>query len=327
VPGPLGGASTKCAHLIRLLHTHYKITVVVPEVYLTHDKDVLKHTRPYAVNVTTVKSLPKTLSGVALGICDSEFFRRRTAHEMKDRGLKIVWSNEMMFPFHGEAEAVHDKVVDRVLFVSDFQKEAFYPMYGSISAFMTGNFIDPEAFPYVDRKHAVFTIGRLSRADVAKYPMNFPLFYECLELGEVRYRVMAWNSELAKKFRWHNFDSSWELLGARHESAHSFLSSLDLFVYPLGHQVKESWGRAVVEAMLTGCIPLVPTGHSFGSLIENGISGFICDNYLAFKDNALKLRLDYAWRKSLSKQCSEFARQVHCNAALHKQRWLEALTF
>ena len=31
---------------------------------------------------------------------------------------------------------------------------------------------------------------------------------------------------------------------------------LDLFVYPLGHQFIESWGRVVAEAMLTGCVPI-----------------------------------------------------------------------
>jgi hypothetical protein len=60
--------------------------------------------------------------------------------------------------------------------------------------------------------------------------------------------------------------------GIRAEVSHS----LDLFVYLLGHRIKESWGRAVVEGMLTGCVPVLPAGHQFHKLTAHRESGFIC---------------------------------------------------
>ena len=46
--------------------------------------------------------------GVGTGPKDKLFFTSGAAWEAKSRGLRVVWSNEMMFPFKGEAEAVKE---------------------------------------------------------------------------------------------------------------------------------------------------------------------------------------------------------------------------
>src|SRR5207249_3880543 len=113
VPGKVGGASTKLAHLIRLLHRVCRITVVLPHVAAAQDKDVKNLTAPYVVSCVLLKDLPRKLDGVALAVCDPQFFAARTAYEVKARGLKLVWSNEMMFPFKGEADAAKNGLIDR----------------------------------------------------------------------------------------------------------------------------------------------------------------------------------------------------------------------
>jgi len=42
------------------------------------------------------------------------------------------------------------------------------------------------------------------------------------------------------------------LLPVLQQEAPAFLQSLDLFVYSLSGELRESWGRCVVEAMLSG---------------------------------------------------------------------------
>lgn len=232
-----------------------------------------------------------------------------------------------MFPFNGEADSVRDGIVDRVLFVSEFQRVVFASMYAGIPQFLTGNYIDPDDYVLKIRRNAVFTIGRLSRADPMKYPADFPVFYEELGLREVKYRVMAWSPEVQKQYRWHRFGPEWELLTANREAALKFLHSLDLFVYPLGHRIKESWGRAVVEAMLTGCVPIVPAGHQFHKLMVHGESGFICQKFGEWKDAVRALHDDYELRLKMGRQASQYAREVLCNPEEHRQRWIEALTF
>lgn len=326
VPGRNGGAATKIAQLLPLLNSRFRITVVVPETDWKHDKEVTRMLSQQRVPLCQLKELPKSLPGVALAICDKYFFETRV-RRLRDRGLRIVWSNEMMFPFKGEAEAVRDGLIDRVLFVSEFQAKAFEEMYRGVPSFITGNYIDPDDYVFKERRNPVFTVGRLSRPDPHKYPLDFPVFYEELGLRAVKYRVMAWSPEVQKQYRWHRFGPEWELLTANREAALKFLHSLDLFVYPLGHRIKESWGRAVVEAMLTRCVPIVPAGHQFHKLMVHGESGFICDKFGEWKDAVHALHGDYELRLKMGRQASQYAREVLCNPEEHRQRWIEALTF
>src|SRR4029077_13028292 len=122
---------------------------------------------------------------------------------------------------------------------------------------------------------------------------------------EVKFRVMAWDDKLSHKYRWHKFDHRWDLLKPEKESQVDFLHSLDLFVYPLGHTFRESWGRSTVEAMLTGCVPLVPAGHQFDKLMVHGESGFICQDFGDYRDYAHLLYEDYDLRGRMAAQCRE----------------------
>ena len=173
----------------------------------------------------------------------------------------------------------------------------------------------------------MFTIGRLSRDDKDKYPLNFPAFYEELLPRDTVFRVMAWSSKLAQRYRWHRFDKRWTFYKSDAISSVQFLHSLDLFVYPLGHRVQESWGRSVVEAMLTGCVPLVPSGHQFHKLMCHGESGFICGPFEEWAEHAVRLRCDYAFRKRIARASSEFAREELCSPERHRRVWENALTF
>ncbi|MEJ7605164.1 MAG: glycosyltransferase [Bryobacteraceae bacterium] len=137
--------------------------------------------------------------------------------------------------------------------------------------------------------------------------------------------MMAWSDDLARKYRWHRWDERWNLLGEHQETQVNFLHSLDLFVYPLGHTFKESWGRSTVEAMLTGCVPLVPRGHHFESLIEHGKSGFLCGGFAEWQEHALRLRMDCPFRQRIARQCREHAATRLCNAEEHRNVWLDML--
>ena len=212
IPGRLGGASTKIVHLIRLLRDIFEITIVAPNPSLRSDPDVRRLLEPLKVPCVLPKELPGSLGGVALGVCDGEFFSSGRARDLRRRGLKIVWSNEMMWGFKGEAEAAKEGIIDRVLFVSEFQAQAFEGMHRGVASFLTGNYIDPDDYCWRERTNQIFTLGRLSRADPQKYPLDFPVFYEELGLSEVRYRVMAWSRDVQKQYRWHRFGPEWELI-------------------------------------------------------------------------------------------------------------------
>ena len=326
-PGRLGGAATRLHHLLPMLTEVFHVQVVLPHISHLQDRFVTRFLDGLGIRYFLRKDLPSRVDGVALGICDMEFFTSGTAERIHQAGLKLVWSNEMAWAFAGEAEAAQAGRIDRVLFVSEVQRDKFASIYQGIDQHLIPNFIDPESFAWVERANPTFTIGRLSRPDPVKYPADFPVFYEELGFKEVQYRVQAWSDELRKIYRWHSFGPDWELLAANKVPADRFLQSLDLFVYPLGHRVVESWGRSTVEAMLTGCVPLVPAGHHFHQLIEHEKSGFICAGFAEFKHYAQALYRDHRLRRQIGREAAHHARTVLCHRQLHQAMWIKALTF
>lgn len=322
-PSFLGGADTKLAHLLVLLRRDFSLTLIPNDARHLRDKVWTRFLDKLGVKYALIHQLPKELEGYGLALCNDRFFKDGIAEKAKQRGLKIIWSSEMMWHHEGELEAVKKGFLDKVLYVSPLQQRHLSKGYGNLPAVITGNYIDPQFFPFNERRNENFTIGRLSRQDPAKYPEDFPVFYECLGLPETRYRVMAWSEALARKYRWHHFDERWDLLPAQKETQLEFLYSLDLFVYPLGHNFKESWGRSTVEAMLTGCIPLVPSGHHFENLLVHDESGFICKDFLEYQHYAHRLYFDFAFRKRIAAQSRAHAENKLCVRDEHLKVWTE----
>lgn len=267
-PSALGGADTKLAHLIILLHQHLAITVVPNENRHLHNKQWVRFLEKYGAKYLMLEKLPKRLEGYAVALSNDCFFTSKIAERAKERGLKVIWSSEMMWHHKGELDAVKQGLIDQVLYTSELQKSVLEPGYGSLPGSVTGNYIDPDSFPFKDRTNTTFTIGRLSRPAPEKYPEDFPVFYECLQIPEVRFRVMAWSEQLSKKYKWHKFDQRWDLLRPEAESQTQFLHSLDLFIYPLGHNFRESWGTFYRRSHAHGLCTSGSTGPSFGEPVS-----------------------------------------------------------
>jgi len=325
-PSHYGGADTKADHLFRLLRDDFAITVVPNFREQLHESSWTSYFDGLGIQYAALEDLPSSLDGVGLSLCNEAFLTQGICEAAKARGLKTVWSSEMAWSHPGEKDAIAAGWIDRLLYVSEVQKRALdYESRCDVSTRMTGNYIDPEAFPFKERDCDSVTIGRLSRADTAKYPDDFPTFYESLDVPDARFRVMAWSPDLAEKYRWHTFDHRWDLLLPLAESQLAFLQSIDLFIYPLGPNVTESWGRSTVEAMLTGAIPLVPSGHNFAQLIIEGKTGFICEGFRDYHTHAQRLAADRDYRREMSQACHEHAANEPCNRDEHRQIWRTAL--
>jgi glycosyltransferase involved in cell wall biosynthesis len=359
-PSHIGGADTKFFHLLSLLSAEYKIFVIPNEAYYL-DTPWFEEIKKFSIEICLFENLPQQMEGVAIALCNGPFLDKGWAKEMKQRGCRVIWSSEMMWHFPGEAAAIKAGWIDRVLYVSKAQQSILEPGYEqmlglpvstpstddsdwygvyqfheqSLSWVLTGNFIEPKLFPmkedfWAPTNERPFTIGRLSRADPAKYPDDFPKFYERLGLGEqVRFRVMAWSPALAERWSEHVFDQRWELLEPAEVPTVAFLHSLDLLVYNTSQRFKESWGRAVVEAMLCGVVPLLQKGggHHLSSLIVDGESGFLCSNNAEFGERARQLKQNPALLKRMAHRARNHAEKHLCDASTHRVWWRKAFAF
>lgn len=95
-PSFVGGADTKLAHLLVLLHEHCDITVIPNENRHLHNKTRTRFLDKLGVRYDLLECLPAKLSGFALSLSNQCFFTHRIAHRAKERGLTLVWSSEMM---------------------------------------------------------------------------------------------------------------------------------------------------------------------------------------------------------------------------------------
>jgi glycosyltransferase involved in cell wall biosynthesis len=323
-----------------------------------NDRDWRLFLDELSISSCSFSGLPDTLQGWGLSLCNFEFLLSSKWAEARRRGLKMAWSNEMMWTHPGELGAVFIGIVDQVLYVSEVQREALEPHYraarsGSLKAHtllqkketygevkhpsgrnlrwaITGNYVDPALFSPKPRRIKAadepIVIGRLSRADPEKFPPGFPRFYENLGLRNARFRVMGWDQTLAQRHKDHAFDARWELLRPMKEDPARFLQSLDLFVYSVGPTLRESWGRAIVEAMLSGVVPLLPASpnHHLRNLVKHGESGFLCENDDDFGKYARLLENDPQLLAACSRRACEDAVTRLCAAPEHIRLWENA---
>lgn len=356
-PGRVGGADTKLAHLLPLLSREYEVTVVPIQPIWLLDPEGRRRLDAIGVRYALLDDLPLRLDGWAVSLCNDEFLTTGQAGEARRRGLKIAWSNEMMCLFPSERGAVTLGLFDAVLYVSEAQRRILESHYARLLSgqaalppfagrpgdaegwiapapgarrlrwVMTGNYIDPAEFPYrergIDRAGDPVVVGRLSRPDPAKFPPEFPRFYEGLGLRNARFRVMAWSEQLARQWTGHSFDSRWELLPALAESPSSFLQSLDLFVYSLHPVCRESWGRVAAEAMLSGAVALLPAdeSHHLRQLIAHGETGFLCGDAAEFGTYARLLEADLELRRRVARAARRAAELRFCDTAAHLGQW------
>lgn len=363
-PSPVGGADTKLEHLLPLLAGESDIVVVPNSPERLDDAEKRAWLEAHGVRSVLREALPQRLEGWAVALCNQDFFAKGIAWDMRRRGLRVAWSSEMMWHFQAELGAVLFGWVDAVLYVSPVQRAALEPGYhhalsggreplasapladpeagwGEIHCpangrklrwVMTGNYIDPAKFPFRQRGvdgSRVFTIGRLSRPDPGKFPDDFPESYERLGVRDpCRFRVMAWSEQLAARWSAHRFDRRWELLGAAQERAADFLNSLDVLVYDVGSGLRESWGRAVVEAMLSGVVPLVPkgNGHHLSNLFPDGVGGFHCTGLEDYARRVRSLQDDPALLRRMSRTAREWAETKLCRAEDHRALWRRVFT-
>jgi len=110
-PSHLSGADTKLSHLLRLLHSDCQITLVPNDFEQLADVYWQEICRDLGIRCCLFEDLPRRLQGTAVSFCNAEFFTDQICRRARERGLKIVWSGEMMWHHPGELEAVQEGLI------------------------------------------------------------------------------------------------------------------------------------------------------------------------------------------------------------------------
>ena len=128
-PSNVGGADTKFVHLLLLLHREYDITVVPNTREQFEQVKWRRWLAGLGVKAALLEDLPPKLSGWGLSLCNGKFWGEGLGIEAHRRGLRIVWSSEMMWHHPGEIAAARLGLMDKVLYVSEVQRAALEAGY------------------------------------------------------------------------------------------------------------------------------------------------------------------------------------------------------
>jgi glycosyltransferase involved in cell wall biosynthesis len=74
---------------------------------------------------------------------------------------------------------------------------------------------------------------------------------------------------------------------------------------PLAPRHQEHFGIATVEAMMAGCVPMVPRSGGQPEIVQHGESGFLCDNVAEMVEHTVRLAKDEAALRRMGEQARE----------------------
>lgn len=83
-----------------------------------------------------------------------------------------------------------------------------------------------------------------------------------------------------------------------HESLATVYASSDIFIFP---SISEAYGNVVIEAMASGCVPVIARGGGSQALVDDGVTGFLCEpnEADAYIDKIQVLLTNHSLRKKM----------------------------
>ena len=327
----LGGADTRLKELLILLHKDFSITCIPNDDFRLNEKQNTDFLDNLGIQYCAASKLPKKLEGFAYSNCNFRIFsEKEKIKQIKDSGLKFLWSNDMMWVSTEELEEIAKGNVDCMLFTSPFHRDVLSPAVLQANPKQTTaileNYFDSTIWPYIERpQKALVSCGKVSRDDFDKFSENFPIFYEsATENLPVNYKIMGWNDALKEKYSWFDFSNKWELLPANAKKTQLWFNDLDIFLYDCNFKFVENQSRTVIESQLTGCPVVAPNKWNFPNMLWDQRTGFLWDNLDQLKDSIEQL-MDYEIRSKMGKLASEATRAVWSDAVAAKRKWQRLL--
>lgn len=250
---------------------------------------------------------------------------------------RSVWFSCMTITTPIEEHLLNQRVINRVGYVSHYQRSIIGKKAAGVREFdgyrMFFESRPGRPFAITGKGHhemderGSFVIGRVSRDDPMKYPVDFwHTVTKMLDsIPGSKFRVMGYGPQCRAGVGDPD-DPRIEILHSMQEPLQTFLSSLDCFWYEPG-PANESFGRVVVEAMLSQCACVVPDGYAFREMcFEAGVPAlkFYSSRRELFEAVA-QLAGSLSERRMLSTEARRVAVSKYGNAERSCRPWMKLL--
>lgn len=330
-PSDLGGADTRLKELIQCfnLSQKYNLFCIPNDEFRLKEDHNIRFLKDNNVKTLFWNELPQKTSGYAIAFCNFRLFSENwRVKKIKNMGLKLIWSNDMMWTTNQEIECLQNNLISTHIYTSKFHKhilEKKQPELTNHKSFIVPNYFHFQNYKKIEKKNYLkdkFVIGKLSRADEMKFSENFPLFYQKMNIENPKFRIMGWSEQLSNKFKWFDFkNGNWDLLPENSEGIIEFLSQLDLYVFNAHHNYIENQTRAMIEAQLIGVPGLAPNYGNFPNIIWHGKNGFIYNTIEECYEYINLLQKDKILYQELSNNSISLSKTIWANPQNQLNYW------
>lgn len=221
----------------------------------------------------------------------------------------VVAHNCMTFLFPLEIEAHKNKWIDKFIFVSDFQKSILKPqlekynpvdeLEGYKPYFDPNNVVQQIAFNYREPKEW-FAVGRISRDDGAKYSSDmWSIFNKVCVPKKKKVFILGYGPNAKKKCGIPPNGLDWQTWEPNAVPIKQLYNILHAIIHKVEKNCRESYCRIVPECFGFGVPIIAENNYAFPTLIENGVTGYLCDSSDEMSYRASELAFNEQKRKNI----------------------------
>lgn len=277
-PSHCGGADTELSHQIDLFLRHDWNVHLVP--MYSAAEDIVVDLQRRGCGIHTFDDGIFTDKIVA-SWCNGNFLEALPRIFYAGKPRKIVWFNCMTWLFPREIEAHERSWLDVFGFVSAYQRDILAPKLekiGSIDTFDYRPWTNPCRFEGAYREWSgSYRIGRLSRDDATKFSDDTWKLYGTVEVPRSlrkEIRIMGFGPNARVKLGAPPASLNAAVFPPNFLPPREFLAEIDVLLHRTGGS-RESYGRAVIEAMASSVVPIVENDFAFPEFIVDGETGYL----------------------------------------------------
>ncbi len=300
-PSSHGGANTELWHTLKLWRRRGLGVTVIP----TWSTNVEWRRRLAGIGCELLCLKPKDLflpdDSLVVSFCNPNFVGK--SHQIRNCRLIYVrcmchWEDPL-----DRQTIERDGPFDAYVCQSRYQHDLLWPRLKAAGldearCLVIHGAFDLDSYLYRPRPHRngdPFVIGRLSRWDPRKYPVNLWDIYRDIysKIPDLRARIMGFSTPTE---RYVGKAPEWaETLKQCDEDAKLFVRSLHVMVHPMG-VLTENWPRVVLEAMACGVPVVTDRRGGVCEMIEHEQTGYLCGSQDEFAEYATMLAENGALR-------------------------------
>ena len=242
---------------------------------------------------------------VVVSFCNGDFLKRLPSiHRYRPRA--VVWFNCMTWVFENELKAVEAGLIDYAGFVSNYQRGLLAPKLG-VKELPYVPYFNPDnrmqRLCQAAPPAGSFCMGRISRADPCKFSNDmWSIFADVRSPRPTKTFIAGWGIEVERRVGAAPSGLDWQIWEPGHRDitpVSKFYSRLHCLIHKTGGS-RESYCRAVVEAMASGVPVIVENDFAFPELIDHGRTGFLCGSSEEMSAYASQLAQDEGLRLTIA---------------------------